>query len=389
MVSFKSNDMRILRLTKQEQSAILEFCNDLIEQSVLELIYTATDGVIVLTKQQCKDLRAAVDGRMNQVKDYDAIDDLSKVFNKLSDNPAVRQIASELEEKPFETLEDIQGFADSMMEKQNNTPDPEMGGLSPKQVSELIYTDWGTPECPLKLNQDLSYEDVKNTALYHNAVALLNGLLELKDTPTATAKGNLNRNTVKAILNDFMIEEELLKMTLAVNKVLNEQDVSDIWLARKICQCAGLIRRQKNRFVVTRKAQKLIDPENAGKLYHAVFLAYFRKFSQDSFGRTSKIDGIQETMAFSIYQLNRLAKEESKYDEVYKKLVLPCFIEQFEQYEQMHKYFSAINFIRQHVIKPLMYAGLVECKYKEDEKKYLRKIDTIKASDLFQKYVKI
>ena len=68
-----------------------------------------------------------------------------------------------------------------------------------------------------------------------------------------------------------------------------------------------LIRKCKNKFLVTKKGQKLLALENAGKLYHLLFITYMRKFNIGFHDRLPDLDDLQFTMAYTIYHLGRLA----------------------------------------------------------------------------------
>ena len=61
-----------------------------------------------------------------------------------------------VENRGFESLEEINLFADRVMQDYNNLPQADMAGLSPAQAWRLLNTDWEDADCPLKLNPFLS-----------------------------------------------------------------------------------------------------------------------------------------------------------------------------------------------------------------------------------------
>ncbi|MBI9019038.1 MAG: hypothetical protein JEZ07_17440 [Phycisphaerae bacterium] len=383
MVNFDSEKTQNLNLSPKELAILMHHCSGLIDDEILRKLFSATNGMLILTKQQAHNLRLIVDVCLTKVLNPDEADILSQIFKKLSPNYLTRQISEQMAEREFGSLEDLQEFTNSFMEKQNNIPDPELGGFTPAQAHKLLYTEWDNPECSMKLSHNLSFEEVKGIPLYHNAITLLKTLIDLKESPTVTAKGNLNRKAVKAMLDDFMIDEETFSSIFKYNKVINELDVFDIWRTRQICYYAGLIRKQKNKFIVTRKAQNLLSPENAGKLYPQLFLAFFRKFSMVGFDHLSELDDFQATMVFSIFQLSLLAKKEIRFEKIYKKLALPAIVEYCEEIAE--RYVPVSTQIDYRIIKPLMYAGLLDCKYKKVD--YFMQVDTVRINKVFQEFI--
>src|SRR5210317_2465700 len=96
MVSINPSGIQSIKLSKEEHTALLQYCSDMIKDEVLQKLFYATDGFLTLTKEQCAELRSIVDHKMNRIDSYPAIDLLGQVFNKLSPNPVTRQIAKQL-----------------------------------------------------------------------------------------------------------------------------------------------------------------------------------------------------------------------------------------------------------------------------------------------------
>jgi len=170
-------------------------------------------------------LRQYVSLKMEQINRPKVQDILGKIFNKLSPNAVVRDLSEELSGQDFESIEDMNEAAQQIIAGRNARPDPELGNLSPNQVSKLIYLPWNDPKYPIKFNQQLKISDLKDSTFLTNATIFLQTLIELKDEDTATAKRNLNRKFVKAIFDKLILEDGLKEDILRYNKVIDEEDV--------------------------------------------------------------------------------------------------------------------------------------------------------------------
>jgi len=163
-----------------------------------------------------------------------------------------------------------------LMNARNNRPDPEMGGLSPNQVYRLINLPWEHPDFPIKFNKQLKLFDIKDSVFFTNPRVFLQTLLEFENEDTATAKGNLNRKFVKAVFDRLVLKRETKADILRFNKVINEEDVMPLHVARIVCEEARLIQCRKRKFLLTSKGKELLPEEKAGKLFYELFNSYFR-----------------------------------------------------------------------------------------------------------------
>jgi len=383
MVTFSAPDTRIIKLTQQEQLALLQYCAN-IPADIHQMLFSAADGLLTLTPQQCNYLRNIVESEMDRIGNSEAADILIGVSHKLITNPIFRNMAEQFDKGNFNTIEEMQAHANIVMNKHNNSPDPVLGGLTPHQTFRLINLEWDNVQFPIKFKDSLSHEDVKDAPLFHNAGALMQELLQRKNENTATAAGNLSRKTVSALLDSFRIDGEHVKAVLAVSKTVNEYDVVPVWTTRIVCQQAGLIRKFKNKFTVAKKAMELLKPENSSKLYHLLFLTYFRKFNIGFYDRLPDLDGLQHTIGYTIYHLNRLGKNEVSFDSIYRKIILPAVLKELQALET--DYLKPSWIIKHRAIEPLEYAGLLNCR--REKIKLFPEIVSLKISPLYEKFVR-
>jgi len=55
----------------------------------------------------------------------------------------------------FSSMDDANIKLQQVQKELNHKPDPEMGNLTPDQVTRLIYRSWDDPINPLRLNKNL------------------------------------------------------------------------------------------------------------------------------------------------------------------------------------------------------------------------------------------
>lgn len=270
----------------------------------------------------------------------------------------------------------------------NAAPDPEMGGLSPDQVSRLIYSNWDDDNCPLKFNKNIAIDDVKNSPFFHNARLLLNTLVKMEKENTATTKGNLTRHVVGAVFDKLIMPESDRKFILSYNKVINETDVKRLHHIRVVCESAGIIKLQKKKLSVEKDYIELLDDKNAGKLFYQLFFGYFREFNIGYVDGMPDFDGVQETIPYSFYRLSKIGKKLVDISNLKKQVFLPAVLKELnDEYHASADIIDEITLLVElRIVKPLELFGLVECSYKEKFKNYLT-MEKVKKTTLFDKFM--
>lgn len=418
MTDINAADVINIQVSKIELAAVIQHC-DRINDEMRRMLFNAKDGTMVLTNEQCRYLRFVIEIQKDRLADSnanpDTIDILIGLCNKLGTNPIMQKNdsksdgiridnrddsgvdnkednrgdnrAGNIEDNMYGNMQEAPNATEYIMHVHHNTPDPEPGRLTSIQMHALLSTKWGKPECPMRLNTKLRFEDVKDTSLYHNACILMRELIQQRSQITVTSAGNLSRKVVQAILPAIKMDE-IDSRTLNACKyfdefrVFNEQEIASVWISRHICQCANLIKLRNRSFTVTSKGIDLLERECAGKLYHSLFLAYFREFSMDSFGRSRHIDSLQATAAFSIYQISCLANKETEFKSISREIIMPAMLTQLEQLPQ--DFVSVNSMIYRSIIEPLEFAGLLECKVGAES---CSESASLKTNSLFRKYI--
>ena len=383
MIQINPDKIVRIELTPKEQKTILKHCHSL-DKDIYGRILNAQDGVLHFLIEDLHHIRECIRVEVDRARKPKVQGILGNLYNKLLPNPATRILAEELGDQSFESVEDANEKLQEIMKARNAAPDAELGGLSPDQVSRLIYLSWDDDNFPLKFNNKLELSELKNSVFFANAAICLKTLVELKNENTATAAGNLNRKFVKLIFDRLIIPEDQKKFTLEYNKVINETDVFPLHIVRVVCQAAGLIHKRKNKFLVPRKHYSLLADEKAGELFHMLFHSYFRKFNVGYLDRLAELDCIQHTIAYSIYRLGEIADSYRSVKELSSKILLPSVLTEVRG--EISKYVKVEWILRSRIFEPLKNFGLVECEYKQFKGYSL--VDAVRKTELFDRFIR-
>lgn len=293
---------------------------------------------------------------------------------------AVRELLSSRE---FESMDDLNATLGRLNRAHNASPQTDFLGLSPEQLSPLIYSDWTESTVGLQCNENLSLHDADSTEIFHNARIFLNALIEKDGIKTTAKKGNLNRNFVVEMLDSMRWTEGYVEETWRHNKVLNEEDVMELNVLNVVCDLAGLTRKHKGKLLATKKAQELLNDAKAGELYHLLFLTFMRKFNLGFSDRIEDYDDVQNTMSFSIYVLGKQAQDWETVSSLSQTMFLPMVSEQFlpEYYIDPAEMVLSIR-----VLPPLIRFGLIEGR--DDAEALYPRLDSVKKKPLFNEFLR-
>lgn len=359
-----------LTLTKDEQRLILEYCQQL-DSEILRKVSLSMQGQIFLTDVELAVLAQAVGKNMP------------------GSNPVTRSLFLKLKNQLDQIVDLYAGDEGPMMSfGGSGVPDgaaiEELGGLNTTQAARLIGTRWEDPDSPIKLNRHLAFETVNPSVFFRNARQFLNLLIECRDEPTATATGNLNRKFVRRAFDAWELDEEKRQRILEFNKVINEQDFFPLHIVRIVCQCAGLIKKRKDRFTVNQKHLALLSDESAGELYFSLFKAFFQEFNLAYLDGMPELEGIQATFGYTLFRLGVLCDSCQQADALPEEVFFPMVLEEIDA--ALGEYRKQEWLLHSRVIVPLELFGLLECTYRG---KSTWDIEQVRKTPLFDAFISI
>ena len=267
------------------------------------------------------------------------------------------------------------------MDARNAEPDPEMGGLSPNQVTRLIYTEWGRPGAAVQFNTDVPLAELEKAECFREARTLLKALHAAGEVRATTSK-NLPRKFVADVL-PLMCDEKALDEIHKYNKVVNEQDVPPLHYARVVAQAAGLARIRKGKFSVPASKCALLRDDRAGALFRCLFIAFFRKFNLAYTHRVVfEARGLQTCVAYTLYRLGVVATEWKPVDDLPDDTLLPAVREEIEIELDGRDYWTPEKLLSGRLIRWFIEWGLLEGRYQQ-EGRYLKRLEAVRTTPLY------
>jgi len=200
--------------------------------------------------------------------------------------------------REFNSLEEAQAFGETFMEQRNQKPSDDFHGLSPEEMHCVLNFPLTSPhlvDFPERL------EDVPDAPILSLFKLLVEGIGEkgLK----ATAKGNLPRDFCRNATLSYW-DEKTYQEYMRFGKVNKEEDFFELHVARVVAEVAGLIRKYKGKFILSRECRRLLAEGGLQTIYPRLLKAYSEQFNwayRDGYNETPFI---QHSFLFSLYLLS-------------------------------------------------------------------------------------
>ena len=204
-----------------------------------------------------------------------------------------------MEGMQFGSLTEVQAFAGRHMQRRNRRPLDEFHGLSPELMHRMLHFPFASPELVL-------FPDVLDTGPTAPIVTLFEMLVEAigEKGLKPTAKGNLPRNLCREAALAYW-GEEVYRENTRFGGINREEDFSDLHITRLTAELAGLIRKYKGLFILSRNCRALLIGKGLAALYPRLFTAYVEQFNWSYRDRYPELRFIQTAFLFTLYLLMR------------------------------------------------------------------------------------
>lgn len=204
----------------------------------------------------------------------------------------------------------------------NNTPQAELGNLSPAEVTRLVWLDWTDRDRAIQLRNDLPLESLDTLPLFRVTRALL-ALAAERDGLPATQHGYLRVEVVRELERRMRLDPDAVGL-----KRTTEKDFWLLHIARLLTDLAGLLERRNGKFRLTREGHDLLAEARAGQLFSLLFETCCRKFNLAYLtGIGPEWPELQRQVAFTFYRLRQLADEWHTAEQLMPDAVLPLALE--------------------------------------------------------------
>ena len=202
-----------------------------------------------------------------------------------------------LEGRQFNSLEEAQAFLDQITQQQNRRQLDEFHGLSPEQMYQILNFPFSSPGL-------VRFKDV----LHAKPVAPILTLFELLTDAIGeqglkpTAKGNLPRNFCREAALVYWDEQRYQEKT-RYGGINREEDFDDLHITRLVAELAGLIRKYKGRFILSRDCRRLLAGDGTATIYPKLFRAYVEQFNWAYRDGYPELRFMQSAFLFTLYLL--------------------------------------------------------------------------------------
>jgi hypothetical protein len=202
-----------------------------------------------------------------------------------------------IEGKQFSSLDDLQAQVQSFYQQRNQAPLNDFQGLSPEQMYRMLYFPFDTPRL-------VSFPQVLPTKTSAPAINLFSLLAEAigQKGVKSTATGNLPRNLCREAAQAFWGQEKYRDRT-KYGGINTETDFFELHTMRLTATIAGLIRKYRSRFVLTKKCSVMLADHGMDGIYPLLLAAYVRKFNWAYRDGYPELGFIQQSFLFSLYLL--------------------------------------------------------------------------------------
>jgi len=243
---------------------------------------------------------------------------------------ALRDVMAEAEEvvqqtlaaHPDATIDELNAALQAAPARYNRRARAELGGLTPAAVHELLAADWQGPESAIRLDDSISLEELAPARTLHDARLVLAMLAE-RGAVKATPKGNLPRAFVGEFRERMRPRADQWEESSAGPRLLNEDDLFALHLARVLLVLAGLVKRRRGVFSRTRRGEQLTAGERAGALLATLVRTHFRVLNLAYLDGAGPEPDFQGAIGYTLYRFSQLGAGWRTPGELTEALVLP------------------------------------------------------------------
>jgi len=206
-------------------------------------------------------------------------------------------------EQPFESIEEVNAFASALMGERNRAALADFCGLSSLQMGDLLYAPFDSPQTVRFSVDTVPGREVEILGIFLTLAEAI-GETGLK----VTATGNLPLKFCKTVGQQLREAAHQRRSSYIVG-VRSEMDVEPLHCTRLVAERAGLIRKYRGHFVLTKKSKELLARQNEGGIYLELFKAYTTQFNWAYRDGYPEADIVQHAFLFTLFLLASYGEE--------------------------------------------------------------------------------
>ena len=181
-----------------------------------------------------------------------------------------------IDERGIKSVEELQALINEVSAQQNALGRPEFLGLSPNQMQWMLYEPF-EPESPFgfKVASDETLNEVPFLRICE--AMLKHTVLQQSPFKLTESTGSLPVKVVKAVYETGGYRDPHIERGIA--KLYKETDCELLHVAKLILEMAGITRKAKGKWHLTKAGEKITRPEQRNQLFRLIFKTFFQKYN--------------------------------------------------------------------------------------------------------------
>ncbi len=224
-----------------------------------------------------------------------------------------------LSDQEFDSIEELQVAADSVMAQQNQKLQDDFLGLSSEQVYRMLNFAYDTPEL-FQFPEKLSIEPNAPFLMLMKGIV---SAIDDKGLMATKARGSLPQKLCRELWGEYS-KLHTGDVFSSFHKVNKETDFFELHVVRIVLELAGFLRKTKGRFYLTKKYQKIAKKSGLKEIYPIIFRTYCREFNWGYWDHYNDVPFIQQSFLFTLYLLKQHG-EKMTFTSVYEDDFLRAF----------------------------------------------------------------
>jgi len=213
--------------------------------------------------------------------------------------PVMVELKELLKGKSFGSLDEINAFLQQQMEQRNRAPLDDFHGLSSEQMHRFLHFPFVTPHLvtfPSRLESDPQAPILSLFKLLAEGIDA--------DALKATTTGNLPRNFCREAARTYLGDEEYQERW-RFGELRSEPEFRELHTTRLAAELAGLIRKNKGKFILSRECRQLLADQGQPAIYLRLFRVFVREYNWAHEDYMEEVPFIQQSFLFCLYLLVR------------------------------------------------------------------------------------
>ena len=253
--------------------------------------------------------------------------------------PVMGELRELLKDKSFGSLDEANAFLRQHSQLRNQAPVDDFHGLSSEQMHRFLHFPFDTPHLitfPSSFSSDPKIPVLSLFNLLADAIG--------DDGLKATATGNLPRSFCRESARIFLGEEEYQRWS-RFGELRSEPEFREMHTTRLVAELAGLVRKYKGKFILSKECRKLLAEQGQPGIYPRMFQAFVREYNWAYDDHLGEIPFIQQSFLFSLYLLARYGGE-WRSSIFYEDSFLRAFPNLLPQVQPVGNYYSPEKVVR-------------------------------------------